>query len=221
MLLILLLSVAENPKFSSDHDFCLQLLEEMVIHHSCEQSLPDIAYETGGKPYFPEHPLQFNWSHSKGLVAVAVTTMAVGVDIQRVRPCSTALIQRVCSQKETEWLSSLNIDTLPLGFAFLWSGKEAYLKTQGFGVGSGRHLKEICVLPQLQKIVDFQDLSLPRYRRKHPEDFQHADFFSTLKEYRICYWVKDGFSLALCASDATLSPSPVFIPHKVYLNSED
>lgn len=53
------------------------------------------AARPGGKPYAPGLGLEFSLSHSGGLVLCAAAPFPVGADLQRVRPVSPALTQRM------------------------------------------------------------------------------------------------------------------------------
>ncbi|MCI0386887.1 4'-phosphopantetheinyl transferase superfamily protein [Streptomyces sp. CNQ085] len=80
----------------------------------------------------------FSLSHSRGLVAIAVAAVPVGVDVQGV---PSADVARLCVRKlhvrEREELAGLSREELPIAFARLWTRKEAYLKGLGTGLGRG------------------------------------------------------------------------------------
>ena len=108
--------------------------------------LPEIRREDGGKPYFPGlEQRQFNLSHSGTLALCGLDEAPVGVDIQIVKQWRPKLPARVCCQAELDWL-----DRQPdpgLGFAALWSLKEARVKQSGLGLRT--HIREIKIpLPE-------------------------------------------------------------------------
>lgn len=110
-------------------------------------TLPKIAYEHGGKPYFREKAdIHFNLSHSKNIVLCAISDKNVGADIERVRKISKAAIQRVFSEKEQEYvydesvkengeMKEENTDLKKEGCIRLWTMKEAFSKLRGIGIG--------------------------------------------------------------------------------------
>jgi 4'-phosphopantetheinyl transferase len=84
----------------------------------------------------PETPLQFNLSHSAGLVACALASgRAVGVDVEhlRRRPVDRSLVRRYCSPAEAADIEA-SADVWLERFLHYWTLKEAYLKARGIGV---------------------------------------------------------------------------------------
>jgi 4'-phosphopantetheinyl transferase len=95
-----------------------------------------IAYGPFGKPYLADYPnVHFNISHCKAGCVVAVCDIAVGVDIQEVRPFSWEVSRQVCSNQEMDMIrNSLDKDRV---FTRIWSMKESYVKMLGQGVSYG------------------------------------------------------------------------------------
>lgn len=105
-----------------------------------------IAVDSYGKPYFLDIPLQFNLSHTKGAVAIALSDDAVGIDIERIRPVSMKIAQRFFTPPEIAY-----IGTSQKRFFEIWTKKEAYVKYIGKGLSFG--LRSFNVL-------DLKDVSL-------------------------------------------------------------
>jgi 4'-phosphopantetheinyl transferase len=89
-----------------------------------------------GKPYLPDHPsLHFNLSHTKSMIAVALTRDAeIGVDVEH-RPNELhsldAISTRVFTPAER---AAMRNDRDPVArFTQLWSAKEAIMKATGLG----------------------------------------------------------------------------------------
>ena len=109
------------------------LLAQAAAEHWGLSPLPEIARQSGGKPYFPQREdCCFNLSHSGGLALCALDGESVGVDIQVVRGWRPALPRRVCSQEEMAWLESQ--PQLWPAFTQLWCLKEARVKESGQGL---------------------------------------------------------------------------------------
>jgi 4'-phosphopantetheinyl transferase len=90
--------------------------------------------EAAGKPYLAGSPVRFNLAHSGDLLAVAVTTSDVGVDVERhkaARPLS-ALGGRLFAAAEIERMRSAG-DPVAAFYA-TWSAREAVLKADGAGL---------------------------------------------------------------------------------------
>lgn len=93
-----------------------------------------------GKPSLPGGR-EFSLSHSGMLAVLAVDDAPVGADTERIAPVREALLPRVLSAEERQWLEP----DPERRFAFLWTRKEAVLKFLGCGID--RPLKELVVLP--------------------------------------------------------------------------
>ena len=90
-------------------------------------SLPEIAREPGGKPFFPSRPdICFSISHSHGAAVCALHDKPVGVDVEKLRPAPP----RLAGGMEDE------------AFFRLWTAKEATIKRQGKGVATLLHPME-------------------------------------------------------------------------------
>ena len=89
-------------------------------------------------------PLDFNLSHTDGLVAIAVTGgTAVGVDVERRRAAhdDELLFEACLAESEAAPLRRLRPDERGDRFHVLWTLKEAYLKA--CGVGLSRDLRGV------------------------------------------------------------------------------
>lgn len=61
----------------------------------------EVEQETGSKPCLKgAEDVEFNISHTRGLVVCAVADRALGVDTERIRPFKEGLMRRVCSESE-------------------------------------------------------------------------------------------------------------------------
>jgi 4'-phosphopantetheinyl transferase len=82
-------------------------------------------------------PLRFSLSHTRGLIAVAVTRRAdVGVDAERIDPSAdmTALARQFFAPAEVQMLEAATHDRRAHAFFELWTLKEAYVKALGVGL---------------------------------------------------------------------------------------
>ncbi len=86
-----------------------------------------VAFTETGKPYFPGIPLYFSLSHSKGLCAVAIADVPVGVDIELCRDnLNPRLIDKSLCDAEKEVYDG--------DFIRFWCRKEAVAKMTGAGI---------------------------------------------------------------------------------------
>ena len=87
--------------------------------------LPAMGRSPGGKPYFPEFPeVFFNLSHTDGAVLAALAGCPVGVDVQRFRPVSRRMLQRLAAGGGEA------------GFFPDWVRREALAKCRGVGISA-------------------------------------------------------------------------------------
>jgi 4'-phosphopantetheinyl transferase len=90
-----------------------------------------------GKPALVGGEIEFNVSHSGGLVAVAVARgRAVGVDIERITktPPRGRIAEHFFAPAEVAALRALPADEQTEAFFRCWTRKEAYLKARGDGL---------------------------------------------------------------------------------------
>lgn len=89
-------------------------------------TLPEVRFETGGRPYFPHDPLHFSLSHSSQMAAALLSPSACAVDIEAVRPeLAQRLRARCLSPKEHQQNSD---------FFDCWTKKECISKLNGAGL---------------------------------------------------------------------------------------
>lgn len=102
-----------------------------------------VTAEINQKPSLLEAPhIQFNISHTKGLVVCAIGSCAIGIDIELIRPFEERLLRRVCSKEEQDYV--LEVDDIQIReerFFRLWTLKESHVKATGQGIAQS--LKEI------------------------------------------------------------------------------
>ncbi|MCO5090980.1 4'-phosphopantetheinyl transferase superfamily protein [Bosea sp. (in: a-proteobacteria)] len=94
-----------------------------------------------GKPFLADgdadRPVAFNLSHSGDLAIVAVTAgLAVGVDIERVRPVPPDVAAACMTPAEAAALAALKPESRDEAFIRCWTRKEACLKATGAGLNT-------------------------------------------------------------------------------------
>ena len=121
---------------------------------SLEPQQLQFCYSPRGKPTLANtgagSSLQFNLSHSQGLVLYAFTRdRQVGIDIEYMRPTSDVeqLAQRFFSPREHAVLRSLSPNQKQEAFFHGWTCKEAYLKAIGEGLAQLEQV-EVSLIPE-------------------------------------------------------------------------
>ena len=109
------------------------LLTWAARRHWGMKELPKVERGARGKPFFSEVPqCQFNVSHSGMLAVCALDEAPVGVDIQVVKKRRDAFLDRVCSERELDWLHRRG--DRAEDFTRLWAMKESRCKYTGEGL---------------------------------------------------------------------------------------
>lgn len=120
------------------------ILRELLARY-LHQDAGTIEFSLGrfGKPYIagPDggRQLHFNASHSGGLAVYTVTRASpVGVDVERLREVQDmhAIASRFFAPAEASRLTALPPDQRLDEFFACWTGKEAFLKATGEGIGA-------------------------------------------------------------------------------------
>ena len=125
-------------------------------------------YNEHGKPYIAGGPY-FSLSHCKEAIAVAISDLPVGIDVESIRPAKEELIARVMSEEEKRKVESVmcNVDGGMCNverdrmFTRLWTQKEAIVKAQGTGILSFEQLQGI--LSRKPADVDIQTVEKEKY----------------------------------------------------------
>lgn len=124
------------------------------------------AYNLHGKPFLAHHPdIHFSISHCRQAVACFVSSHPVGLDVESIGRGSDSLMRHVLNEEERQAIQ----DAPALGFARLWTQKEAYYKLLGTGLRDD--LRDV-LTPQLLSQLDMDTqqrdgyvLTLCRWRR--------------------------------------------------------
>ncbi|MBE6933227.1 MAG: 4'-phosphopantetheinyl transferase superfamily protein [Ruminococcaceae bacterium] len=93
------------------------------------EAMPEIKTLPAGKPYWEDGNLHFSLCHTRQAVFCAISDGIVGLDAEKIRPVSPAVVSRVLSPEELR-----QFDGSDEGFMRLWTLKEAYVKYTGEGL---------------------------------------------------------------------------------------
>jgi len=97
---------------------------------------PSFLYNEHGAPYLEDGPF-FSISHCKQGIAVAVSDLPIGIDIEGLRRVDEALVRKTMNLEEQ---SQITMSQNPeVEFIRLWTRKEAYVKMLGTGIISDMH----------------------------------------------------------------------------------
>lgn len=133
-----------------------------AFHGNCNPEDVQISFNSFGKPYFIDIPLQFSITHSGNAAAVAfANNFPIGFDIEFKRQMSDMgqLSRRFFSDPEIEYLENFSGEHLVNNFFRIWSAKESYLKALGTGVS--KELKSFSVVDEdkISRVIELGDTS--------------------------------------------------------------
>lgn len=97
----------------------------------------EIVEESGGKPRLRSGEVDFNVSHSGELIAIAIAKIAIGLDIERVRPLGDDAIRIARDSFSAEEFARLAAARdRDQEFFAVWTAKEAVVKASGDGLSA-------------------------------------------------------------------------------------
>ncbi len=112
------------------------------------------GYGPQGKPYFKDYPeIHFSLSHSGNMAVLAISDGEVGIDVQESRGFQEKVMKRFYQEEEIKRIESTeDIEIKERLFYQIWTGKEAYIKYTGKGMG--QDIRSFCVDLDCGKILD-------------------------------------------------------------------
>lgn len=103
-------------------DFALQIEKENIVR------------EKSGKPYISGYSdIQFNITHTAGLIGCVTGCHPVGIDAEQIRPFPKAILRKMTEGENAYIASAENPDE---AFMRVWTMKEAYIKLTGKGLAA-------------------------------------------------------------------------------------
>lgn len=129
--------------------YCLaRALARSAISEATGRDRDGIAFSQpeAGKPFLPGDPIQFNWSHAAGCVALALSPgTPLGIDVEelgRKRIDPLRIARRFFSRREAAWIEEGGEAGREERFVSLFVQKEAFLKMTGEGLSGSLEAAE-------------------------------------------------------------------------------
>ncbi|MDH3343667.1 MAG: 4'-phosphopantetheinyl transferase superfamily protein [Desulfobacteraceae bacterium] len=103
-------------------------------------------------------PLPFDgnyWSltHKTGYVGGVIASTKIGMDLEKIRPCSAALFRKTA--QDSEWRLS-NADPTRLFFRY-WTSKESVIKASGAGIRDLSKCRIVKIIDHNRLIINYRD----------------------------------------------------------------
>lgn len=132
------------------------LLQKLLL---TEFGITDATLETApnGRPYLKNSQLYVSISHCEDTITCAVDTKPIGIDIEKIKPISSAVAKRICTPSEATYLSDtqLNNTEALTRFYEIWTGKEAYFKKCGTGITDFKSVDILTLKRNVYRIGEF------------------------------------------------------------------
>jgi len=112
------------------------LLVRMIVcqKNNIKNDTINFDRDQDGKPYIKTcRDFQYNVSHTRNAVVVAMADCGVGVDIERIKPIDYKIADRFFSDNEQKYIKNQSDET-DKRFYEIWTKKEAYIKYKGTGL---------------------------------------------------------------------------------------
>jgi Phosphopantetheinyl transferase len=127
-------------RFRVDIDKKLSLYSELLVRTLICKTFSiqnnEIVFDRNkyGKPCLRDYPdFNFNLSHTRKAIAVAVFDRPVGVDIEKIREADLEIAKRFFKENENAYITGTENDQNKR-FYEIWTKKEAYVKCLGKGL---------------------------------------------------------------------------------------
>ena len=141
-------AAADRLSFTAAHGTLRLLLAAMLGERP--QSLAFAANAWGKPRLVPDRAIEFNMSHSGGIVLTALARhLPIGVDVEAMRPFAERadIVQRYFHPGEAADLATVPPADAEAAFFRCWSRKEAVVKALGLGMSLDLHRYRVACLP--------------------------------------------------------------------------
>jgi len=130
-----------KPKDAESYILCRGLLRR-ILGDLLDADPATLTFERNGhgKPFLADEELEFNVSHSRDRLLIAVTagrTVGVDIEFRRNGINMDAIADRWFAPEEREFFQAL--EKPEQGFFDIWAKKEAYVKALGMGIFKELH----------------------------------------------------------------------------------
>lgn len=127
-------------RFNVDRNLriCSDILLRCLICKILQVKNKDLIYLLNdyGKPYLANYPqLQYNCSHTKSAISIAISNQSVGVDIEKTKHIDFTNFKNIFTENEFSFLLA-EPNNQNIRFFELWTKKESYIKCSGKGLST-------------------------------------------------------------------------------------
>ena len=124
---------------------------EISAQKSCIE-LGDLTKNENGAP-LPFGGNYWSLTHKPRYVGGVIAPTQIGIDIEKIRPCSKALFRKTAN--ESEWGLS-DADSFKLFFRY-WTSKESVLKASGTGIRDLSKCRIVQIIDHNHLVINYED----------------------------------------------------------------
>ncbi len=139
--------------------------------------LPALPKSPEGAP-LPVNGVFWSIAHKPDYVTGVVSNVPVGIDIERIKPCTDGLFRRIANTEEWQLADRIS-DTL---FFRYWTAKEAVLKSFGVGLKDLSHCRVTQILSDTHLILVYQ------HHHIRVEHFYFDDHIAAIVAHGSIHW---------------------------------
>lgn len=92
----------------------------------------NLYYNENGKPIIDN--INFNITHTNGLVSVAISNKSVGVDAEIIKDKRVSLSSTFFTESEIDYINGSESETFYQKYLEIWTKKEAVIKANGYTI---------------------------------------------------------------------------------------
>lgn len=145
------------------------ILNKALSAHGIDLSAEAFSLREHGKPYLTAHPeFNFNISHSGDFVICAVSSQAVGCDVERVTEINPEISRRFSQAEHMQVMAQPDDAARRDMFFRYWVLKESVIKADGRGFSLPLDSFTIKLSEQMKVIIDGENYTLREFDL-HPE----------------------------------------------------
>ena len=121
-----------------------------ISAHKSRIQLEDLMKDKNGVP-LPFVGNYWSLTHKPRYVGGVIASKQIGIDIEKIRPCSKALFRKTAN--DSEWSLS-DSDPFKLFFRY-WTSKESVLKASGTGIRDLSKCRIMQIIDDYNLIIDY------------------------------------------------------------------
>lgn len=114
-----------------------------------------IEYNIYGKPFIKNKSIFFNISHSEDFIVIAIDTMPIGIDIEKIQKIDISISKFYFKKEESEFIYSFRENERLERFYEVWTLKESFVKNLGIGLQVDLDSFSVCNKGEIKRDLNY------------------------------------------------------------------